>query len=110
MSRHITFVSAKVAAEVFQVPLTKKVQRLYESGFSEQVSIAHGYDRPLSTFFCDLASGAEHFKGATLGWTGVCYGSFDLSSIQLNKDQYTEALKKLGLNEEALSVFLDKPY
>ena len=85
MSRHISPVDPATAEKVLGVATTK---------------VAHGYDVPLSTYFCDAMPDCEE---------GIWYGVVGMTK-RLNKGDYFQAMKDLGLEKAANAVALDIPY
>ena len=88
MSRYIDTVSAEAAHSVFGVPLEGAVQ------------VAHGYDGPCASYFCDLEPDCE--VGIYAGWIGL--------TTRMSQPDYAIALQKLGLEDAAKAVMLDLPY
>jgi len=110
MSRHNSTVSVAAAKTVFGKEALKGVHRSVDQVKSRDnslsldemrtITVAHGYDRPLATYFCDINPDCEK---------GIYYGSFGFTT-QMKRGEYLEAMQKLGLAQAADAVALDIPY
>ncbi len=88
MSRYCDTVDAAAASQVFGVEL------------QGEVVVAHGYDVPCASYFCDLEPECE--IGIYAGWIGL--------TRELSQVDYVSAMQKLGLTQAAEAVALDLPY
>ena len=106
MSRYISEVPLQAACEVFGVQMLKKHKRLIEAGEKLTVEVAHGFDAPFTSYFCDLAAKSTAGPAFTVG---IYYGGLGLTK-EVNRGEYLEAMQKLGLEQAAAAVSLDIPY
>jgi hypothetical protein len=110
MSRYVSEVDVLPACEVFDVKITEATKRLIEVGELQKCIVAHGYDHPLNAYFCDIetvpAPGDREVEEYSVG---IYYGRMGLTK-RLNKGEYYEAMKKLGLEQAAAAVAFDVPY
>lgn len=100
MSRYVSEVPAEKAAKVFGIKLLKKDQRAIDAGLKVTVRVAHGFDTPCASYFCDLEPDCE---------IGIYYGGIGLTR-EVERWDYVAAMNELGLKFAADSVTMDVPY
>lgn len=93
MSRHHSTVSAEQAQVLAQYGLDTQ----------EPVTVAHGYDRPMTQYFLQVCLGEDKYLD-------VYYGSGIGLGHRLRKGQYYELVHALGLTLAARAVALDLQY
>ena len=93
MSRYSVSLPSEVVAKVFP-----KI----EARPNTEIVISHGYDATplMPAYFCDIEPDCEE---------GIYYGVMGFTK-SLNKGQYYEAMKTLGLSKAANAVALDIQY
>jgi hypothetical protein len=98
VSRYINAVFAQPVSEV--VGISVEDLPTFELDGQTWVKVAHGYDAPCATYFCDIMPDCE---------IGIFYGVIGLTK-QVSKWEYKQAMDKLGLQVAANSVAMDIPY
>lgn len=99
MSRHIDAVGVQVACEVFGMSAEEAAEYVMGDNIIE---VAHGYDNVpgMPAYFCDVMPDCER---------GIWYGVMGFGK-RMNKGEYYEAMKKLGLLQAADAVAMDRQY